>query len=137
MSFQRGAHRRDLVLVVVDLPVESPAEHPAQDGDQVDGNSAPPGGELVEHLSGFLDGGTRNLFQAGTKSRGRQDFRPHQPRRLVLRSEDSVFGAFHRQQRSAGDEMREITRVLANRDVSPLLTKFGYLGRFAGHHPGA
>ena len=54
-----------------------------------------------------------------------------------MRSEDSVFGAFHRQQRSAGDEMREVTGIVANGDVSPLLTKFGHLGRLAGHHPGA
>jgi hypothetical protein len=54
-----------------------------------------------------------------------------------LRSKDPVFGAFHCQQRSAGDEMRKFTRVVADGDVAPLLTKFGHLGRFAGHHLGA
>src|SRR5271169_5016100 len=134
MSFQRGPQRRLLILVVVDFPVESPAEQPAQDGDQVDGNSAPSGGELVEHFSGLLEGGTRDLLQASAKSRRRQNLRPYQPRRLVMRPKDSVFGAFHGQQRPTGDEMREVTRVLADSGVAPLLTKFRHLSRFASHH---
>ena len=137
MSFQPGAHRRDLILVVVDLRIESAAEHPAEDGNQVDGHPAPPGGEFVEHLAGFFDGCARDLLQTGAKPAGRQDLWLHQPRGLVLRSEDPVLGAFHRQDGPARDELGEIALVLSDGGVAPLLAEFGHLGRVAGHHPRA
>ncbi len=134
MGLQRRAHGRDLVLVVVEFRIKATAEQPAQDGYHVYRRLAPSSRELVEHLAGFLDGGARDPFESGTKSRGRQHLWLHQPRRLVLRSEDSVFGAGQCQDRSAGDELREIARVLADRGVAPLLSQFRDLGRLSGHH---
>ena len=108
MGLQRGAHGRDLILVVVEFRIKATAEQPAEDGYHVYRRLAPSSRELVEHLPGFLDGGARDPFESGTKSRGRQHLWLHQPGRLVLRSEDPVFGARQRQDRSAGDELREI-----------------------------
>ena len=99
MSLQPRTHRRDLILVVVDLRIEAAAERPAEDANQVDGHPAPPGGELVEHLPGFFDGCARDLVQTGTKPCGRQNLWLQQPRGLVLRPEDSVFGTLDRQDR--------------------------------------
>ena len=133
MSFQPRAHRRDLILLVVDLRIEPAAQHSAQDGDEVDGGPAPPGRELVEHLPGVFDGGARDLFQAGAKPVGRQDLRLHQPRGLVVRPEDSVLGAFYRQNRSASNELGEIVLVPPNGGIAPLLAQLGHLGRLACH----
>src|SRR6201998_2392143 len=126
MSFQPGAHPRDLILVVVDLRIESAAKQPAEHANQVDGHPAPPGGEFVEHLPGLFDGCARDLFQAGAKPRGRQDFWLYQPRRLVLWSEDSVLAAFHRQDSAASDELGEVALVLSDGGVAPLLAEFGH-----------
>lgn len=137
MSLQCGAHRRDLILVVVEFRIEAAASQPAEDGNQVYRHLAPSGGEFVEHLPGIFDRGARNPVQAGTKSCGRQHLRLHQPGRFVLRSKDPIFGARQRQQRSAADELGEIALVLCHRGIAPLLAQFGHLGRLAGHHPRA
>src|ERR1700739_46184 len=135
MSFQSGAHRRDLIPVVVDLRIESAAKQPAEDPNQVDGHPAPPGGEFVEHLRGLFDSRARDLFQAGAETRGRHYFWLYQPRRLVLWSEDSVLAAFHRQDSAASDELGEVALVLSHSRIPPLLAEFAHFGGLAGHHP--
>src|ERR1700761_65305 len=135
MRFQPGTHRRDLILVVVELWIESAAEQPAEDTNKVDGHPAPPGGEFVKHCPGLFDGRARDLFQAGAKPRGRQDLWLHQPRRLVLWSEDPVLGAFHRQDSAASYELGEVALVLSDGGVAPLLTEFGHFRGLTGHHP--
>ena len=105
MNFQPGTHRRNLIFVVVDLGFEAAADQPAQDGDQVDGCSAPAGGQFVEHLAGFVNGCARDLRQAGAKTGRCQDLWLHQPRGLVLGSEDAVLGTLHRQDGAAHHEV--------------------------------
>ena len=138
MGLQRVPHRLDLGAVVVDVRVEAAAEDgPAQRRDQVDGEPAPSGGELVEHLAGLLEGRARDLLEALAKPRRRQHLRLDQPRRLVFGPEQPQLDAFDGQARAADDETREVPRVFADGGVAPLLTQLGDLRGLAGDHPGA
>ena len=106
------------------------------DGNQIDREPTPAGGEFVQHLPGLFDGRARNLFQAFAKTGRRQQFRFYQSWRLVLRAQQAQLDAFDCQARAADDESREFPWVFGDRRLVPLLAQFGHLRGVTGHYPG-
>ena len=131
-------HSLDLRCVVIDPGVEAAAEDsPAQVRDQIDGEPAPAGGELIEHLLGFFGGGSGDGLQPLGEPVRRHDFVGEQPRRLVFRPEQAQFDAFDRKVGPPQYESGEILLALADDVGVPLTPQFGHLGGVAGDDPGA
>ena len=138
MGLQGVAHRLDLGAVVVDVGVEPAAEDgPAQRGDEVDGEPAPSGAQLVEHLAGLLDGGVGNLVEPFAEPRGREHLGLDQPWRFVLRAQQAQLHPFDRQDGAPDHESGELALVLGDGRVAPLLAQFGDFGGLTCHHPRA
>lgn len=138
MVFQGPAHHLDLGRVVVDPRIESATEDgPAQVGNQIDGEPAPPGGEFVEHGLGLLDARTGDLGHALDEARRLDELIGDQVRGLVGRSEQTQFDPLDRQRGPSQDVLGEILRSLADGVLLPLLTHLGHRGRLAGDDPGA
>ena len=138
MIGERQAHSLDLRGVVIDARVEAAAENgPAQVRNQIDGEPAPAGGELVEHHLGLLRGSPRNALQALDETGRGQQLVGQQARRLVFGSEQTQFDAFDREIGPAQHESGEIQLTLADDVFVPLTAQFRDLGRIAGDHPGA
>ena len=101
--------------------------------DQVDGEPAPPGGQLVEHLAGPSTGGAGNLLQALAEPRGRQHLVG------LISCGDLYSGPSSRNSiRSMASIARRSTKRAKSRGLSPtvlslpLLAQLGDLGGLAG-----
>ncbi len=136
MGFQVPSHCLDLFPVSIDARIETTEHATAQRGNQVNRQRAPTGGHLVEDPASLHNVGAVDLVQAGAKPCRRQHLWLHQSRRLVLRAQQPVLDAFHRQNGPSDNESCKFSRVFADGDISPLIAQLEDLRGLARHDGG-